>query len=104
LTTRRELTVAIRQRYQVADRSGKKMILDEFTEVTGYHRKHAIRVLTTRHVSEPKTRVVRRGRYVFTFTLTLAWHISACTVATSSPFALSSVPNVCPTYASRSVS
>lgn len=60
MTTRRELTAAIRQRYQVADRSGKKMILDEFTEVTGYHRKHAIRVLTTQSVSEPKTRAVRR--------------------------------------------
>jgi hypothetical protein len=60
LTTRRELAAAIRQRYQVADQSGKKMILDEFTEVTGYHRKHAIRVLTTQHVSEPKTRAVRR--------------------------------------------
>jgi sigma54-dependent transcription regulator len=60
LTTRRELTAAIRQRYQAADRVGKKMILDEFTQVTGYHRKHAIRVLTTQPASEPKTRAVRR--------------------------------------------
>jgi hypothetical protein len=60
LTTRRELTAALRQRYQVADRSVKKMILDEFTKVTGYHRKHAIRVLSTQSVSEPKTRAVRR--------------------------------------------
>jgi hypothetical protein len=60
LTTRRELTTAIRQRYQAADRVGKKMILDEFTQVTGYHRKHAIRVLTTQPVREPKTRAVRR--------------------------------------------
>ena len=60
LTTRRELTAAIRQRYQAANRAGKKMILDEFTQVTGYHRKHAIRVLTTQPVSEPKTRAVRR--------------------------------------------
>src|ERR1039457_6655630 len=60
LSTRRELTAAIRQRYQAADRVGKKMILDEFTQVTGYHRKHAIRVLTTQPTSEPKTRAVRR--------------------------------------------
>jgi hypothetical protein len=60
LTTRRELTAAIRQRYQVADRVGKKMILAEFTQVTGYHRKHAIRVLSAQPASEPKTRVVRR--------------------------------------------
>jgi hypothetical protein len=36
------------------------MILDEFTQVTGYHCKHAIRVLTTQPASEPKTRAVRR--------------------------------------------
>ena len=60
MTTRRELTAAIRQRYQAVDRPSKKMILDEFTQVTGYHRKHAIRVLTTQPASEPKTRSVRR--------------------------------------------
>lgn len=60
LTTRRELTAAIRQRYQAADRIGKKMILDEFTKVTGYHRKHAIRVLTTQPTCEHKTRAGRR--------------------------------------------
>jgi hypothetical protein len=46
LTTRKELTAAIRQRYREADRRSKKPILDEFTKVTGYHRKHAIRILT----------------------------------------------------------
>lgn len=60
LTTRRELTGAVRQHYQAADRAGKKVILDEFTQVTGYHRKHAIRVLTTQRPCEPKTRAVRR--------------------------------------------
>ena len=37
LTTRRELTTAISQRYRTADRTNKKLILDEFTKVTGYH-------------------------------------------------------------------
>ena len=46
LTTRRELTVAISQRYRAADRNGKKLILDEFVKLTSYHRKHAIRLLT----------------------------------------------------------
>src|ERR1039458_6463118 len=46
LTTGRELTAAISQRYRAADRNEKKLILDEFVKVTGYHRKHAIRVLT----------------------------------------------------------
>jgi hypothetical protein len=35
LSTRRELTAAIRARYQAADRNGKKHILDEFTKVAG---------------------------------------------------------------------
>jgi hypothetical protein len=45
LTIRRELTAAICQRYQGADRIGNKAVLDEFVKVTGYHRKHAIRLL-----------------------------------------------------------
>jgi hypothetical protein len=36
LTTRRELTAAISQRYQAADRNGKKLILDEFVKLTRY--------------------------------------------------------------------
>lgn len=60
LSTRRELTAAIRARYQAADRNVKKLILDEFTKVAGYHRKHAIRLLTHAAMSEPKSRVVHR--------------------------------------------
>jgi hypothetical protein len=48
------LTSAISQRYQTADRKRKKLILDEFTKVTGYHRKHAIRILTTRPATTPE--------------------------------------------------
>ena len=44
LATRRELTDAIATRYQAAGR-GQKKDLDEFIEVTSFHRKHAIRVL-----------------------------------------------------------
>ena len=54
MTTRRELTAAICPRYLAADRHGKKMILDEFIEVTGYHRKHAIRVPTARVSPRPE--------------------------------------------------
>jgi hypothetical protein len=45
LATRRELIQAIAERYRLASRADKRKILDEFTEVTGFHRKHAIRAL-----------------------------------------------------------
>jgi hypothetical protein len=46
MATRRELRDAIRQRYQgSSDRRERGQILAEFVRVTGYHRKHALRVL-----------------------------------------------------------
>jgi hypothetical protein len=45
LATRRELTQAIAERYHSVSRSEKREILDEFTEVIGFHRKHAIGAL-----------------------------------------------------------
>ncbi|MFM0515120.1 hypothetical protein [Paraburkholderia sp. RL17-373-BIF-A] len=45
MATRRELIKAVGERYRRSDRSGKRQILDEFLKLTGYHRKHAIRVL-----------------------------------------------------------
>jgi len=41
----REYTQAIYQRYRQARRPEKRQILDEFCQVAGYHRKHAIRLL-----------------------------------------------------------
>jgi hypothetical protein len=45
MATRHELIEAVSQRYQTVERRQKQRIIDEFLEVTGYHRKHAIRVL-----------------------------------------------------------
>ena len=45
MASRRELIVAVATRYGRSTRSEKESILDEFTQVTGFHRKHAIRVL-----------------------------------------------------------
>jgi hypothetical protein len=42
---KREYVQAIVQRYRQAKRPEKGRILDEFCQVAGYHRKHAIRVL-----------------------------------------------------------
>jgi hypothetical protein len=74
LTTRRELTSAISQRYRTADRRSKKLILDEFTKVTGYHRKHAIRILTNRPAT-PRERLAapRIYREAVKETLIVLW-------------------------------
>lgn len=45
MATRKELITALSKRYRNACRSEKSRILDEFIALTGYHRKHAIRVL-----------------------------------------------------------
>lgn len=45
--SRREYVQAIYPRYRRAARPEKRQILDEFCKVTRYHRKHAIRVLTS---------------------------------------------------------
>ena len=42
-----ELVDAVRARYGAGSRGEKRKILDELIAVTGLHRKHAIRVLTT---------------------------------------------------------
>lgn len=43
-----ELVEAVRKRYREADRAAKSLILNEFTAIAGYHRKHAIRILNAR--------------------------------------------------------
>ena len=46
MTTRNELVKATRVRYRGASFAARSAILDEFVALTGYHRKHAIRVLS----------------------------------------------------------
>jgi len=45
LKSKRELLEVVRPRYVKASKLEKQKMLDEFTSVTGYHRKYAIRVL-----------------------------------------------------------
>ena len=45
MATRDELVAAVGQRYARADRAQRGRMLDEFTQLTGFHRKHAARVL-----------------------------------------------------------
>ena len=62
MATRRELIEAVGERYRRASRDGKRQILDEFLRLTGYHRKHAIRVLCTEGRA-PKTKPGPQRRY-----------------------------------------
>ena len=52
----------IRPRYLKANRAGKTRILEEFCEVCGYHRKHAIRLLN-RKAGSPKGKPGRPSAY-----------------------------------------
>jgi len=71
LKSKRELLEAIRPRYLKASKVEKQTMLDEFTAATGYHRKHAIRVLKNqvqvqnRHKGKTKTyQAIYRGEVV----------------------------------------
>jgi len=44
MATRTELVEAVSDRYRSVDRSSKGRVLDEFVAVTGFHRKHAMRL------------------------------------------------------------
>ena len=45
MATRKELTAVASERYLIANHAEKTRILDEFADMTGYHRKHAMRLL-----------------------------------------------------------
>jgi hypothetical protein len=47
MATRDELIAALAGRYSESGRIERGRILDEFVAITGYHRKHAMRVLRT---------------------------------------------------------
>ena len=61
LESRREYLERIRGRYGRAGREHKSRILDEFCLNCGYHRKHAVRLLT--RAPKPKSKPGRRSRY-----------------------------------------
>src|SRR4051795_12596260 len=62
MATRDELVAAVIERYSKGRRAEKGRILDEFVAVTGFHRKHAMRVLrggqaTRRSAPRPERRL-----------------------------------------------
>ena len=78
MATRVELVEAVGERYRPADRGSKGRVLDEFVAVTGFHRKHAMRLLRKqRSVKAGGSRIERRiyDEAVRT-TLVLLWEAS----------------------------
>ena len=57
---KQELVATIRDRYRQASKKDKGRILDEFTAITGHHRKHGIRLLS-QHCSATEEQA---GRWV----------------------------------------
>ena len=49
---KKAVTREYRPRYQKASKKEKKTLLDEFTRLTGYHRKSAVRLLTAKPVKQ----------------------------------------------------
>jgi hypothetical protein len=75
MSTRRELIAAVAARYRAGGRDEKKAILDEFVEVTGFHRKHAIRVLkkSPRQENQPARERSRVYDEAVREALTIVW-------------------------------
>jgi hypothetical protein len=66
LKSKRELLEAVRPRYLKANKVEKQKMLDEFTAATGYHRKHAIRVLKNKvQVQNHRKRRTKTYRTVY---------------------------------------
>src|SRR5262249_62304070 len=61
MRARREVVAAVAERYRAASRLEKGRILDELCAVTGWHRKHAIRALTS-SARARLTQARQRGR------------------------------------------
>ena len=64
MATRNELVAALRERYAVSSRPERGRILDEFAAVSGFHRKHAMRLLRDEQPPRRQTGP-RPGRRVY---------------------------------------
>ena len=76
---RHELVQAIGARYRASPRQEKLRILDEFVAVTGYHRKHSIRILNVaavRHSSEATAPRARRYDAAVREAVVVLWEAS----------------------------
>jgi len=80
--TRTELLEAVRLRYRESWKMNKTRILDEFVALTGYHRKHGIRLLSqpcdtgAKAVQDGRVRSRRLYDEAVKETLTVMWEAS----------------------------
>src|SRR5512132_853365 len=63
MATRNELVTALAERHARSSKAERGVILDEFVAVSGYHRKHAIRLLRSGEKPTAAVRRVVRRRY-----------------------------------------
>ena len=79
-TSKRELVKQLHPRYLQASRTEKTRLLDEFISVTGFHRKHAIRVLRKGVPNCPRERRGRQRTYTGAVVSALSeiWRICGC--------------------------
>ena len=59
IRARRELVRVVGERYRKGTRQEKRRILDEFVAISGYHRKHSIRLLNSTAELVPRKRATR---------------------------------------------
>ena len=60
---RREVVLAVAERYRSAGQGEKGRLLHELTAVTGWHRKHAVRALRAKPPPQAAETVPRKRRY-----------------------------------------
>jgi len=76
MSTRRELVEAIGARYRLGSKSERSSILDEFVAITGYHRKHCIRLLSKPPAPPEERRPSVRYRPAVREALGALWEVS----------------------------
>ena len=66
MAARKEFIEVVGSRYRDSSRSQRGAILDEFMAITGYHRKHAIRLLSKPAVAPQARRTMPDGQQSLT--------------------------------------
>ena len=76
MSTRRELIDTVGARYRLGSKAERSSVLDEFVAITGYHRKHCIRLLSKPPVPPPERRPSVRYGPAVRDALGALWEVS----------------------------